>query len=322
MSHIDCIHPAEDEGDGGSVSGDSFAFQQSGHRRELPRPDVHTVSIGGNVTPPLSNENHEVLDNDEDHRVTVSGDRRNVSMRSSTETHDVLDTTMVPLSTVFERFRNLGSKAFDRQTTDDEDHRGPVSGDRGNVSMRLSTKTHHVLDTTTVPLSKVFERFRNLEFNAFDRQTTEDREIQTATAGAAGVGSHVGSPSAIAPVNHAYLCLNVTDCVIRPAIIPFLNSRLENAYQSHARGDNSNTIDLMSPHNEVPVSGECSTSVTEHTVELSCLQSATSDASSSSRYASRRSLAHERTPSYIDLGDCNQQCHQSPLSGSIGYNDP
>ncbi|GJU45743.1 DNA helicase [Tanacetum coccineum] len=162
MSHIDCIHPDEDEGDGGSVSGDSFAFQQSGHRRELSRPDVDTVSIGGNVTPPLSNENHEVLDNHEDHRVTVSGDRRNVSMRSSTETHDVLDTTMVPLSRVFER-----------------------------------------------------------------------------------VGRQVGSPSAIAPVNHAYLCLNVTDYVIRPAIIPFLNNRLENVYQGHARGDSSNTIDLM-----------------------------------------------------------------------------
>ncbi|GKA23608.1 DNA helicase [Tanacetum coccineum] len=244
MSHIDCIHPDDDEGDGGSVLGDSFAFQQSGHRRELSRPTVYTVSIGGNVTPPLSNEKRQVLDNHEDHRVTVSGDRRNVSMRSSTETHDVLDTTMVPLSRVFERFRNLGSKAFDRQTTDDEDHRRPVSGDRGN--------------------------------------------IQTTTAGAAGVGTEVGSPSTIAPVNHAYLCLNVTDCVIRPGIIPFLNSRLENAYQDHARVDSSNTIDLMSPHNKAPVSDECSTSVNEHIVELSCLQSATSGASSSSRYAPRR----------------------------------
>ncbi|GJR70926.1 hypothetical protein Tco_0016991 [Tanacetum coccineum] len=200
---------------------------------------------------------------------------------------------MVPLSRGFECFRNLGSKAFDRKTTDDEDHRRPVLGNRGNVSVRLSTNSHHVLDTTTVPLSKVFERFRNLEFNAFDRQTTEDRQIQTGTVGAVGVGSQVGLPSAIAPVNHAYLCLNVTDCVIRPAIIPFLNSRLENAYQSRARGDSSNTIDLMSPHNEAPVSSECSTSVTEHIVELSYLQSATSGASSSSRYASRRSLAHD-----------------------------
>ncbi|GJX34771.1 hypothetical protein Tco_0246328 [Tanacetum coccineum] len=177
MSHIDCIHPDEDEGDGGCVLGDSFAFQESGDMRELPLSGVEAVTFGGNVSARLSNENHQVLDND-------------------------------------------------------EDYRGSVLRDRGNV---------------------------------------KDREMQTATAGAAGVGSHVGSPSAIAPVNHAYLCLNVTDCIIRPAIIPFVNSRLENAYQSHARGDNSDTIDLMSPDNEVPVSGESSTSVTEHIVESSCL---------------------------------------------------
>ncbi|GKE36235.1 hypothetical protein Tco_1459640, partial [Tanacetum coccineum] len=229
--------------------------------RELPRPDVHTISIRGNVSP-----------------------------RLSTETHDVLDITTVPLSRVFDRFRNLGFNAFDRQTTDDGGVGGSVSG--GNVSLRLSTDTHDVLDTTTVPLSRVFDRFRNLGLNKFDRQATENQEIQTTPAGTAGVGSHVGSPSVTAPVNHAYLCLNVTDCVIRPEIIPFSNSRLENAYQSHARGENSDTIGLMSPHNEVSASGKCSTSVTEHTVELSCLQSATSDASSSSRYASRRSLAH------------------------------
>ncbi|GJR23422.1 hypothetical protein Tco_0971949 [Tanacetum coccineum] len=197
MSDIDCIHHDDEEGLGGSVSGDSFPFQQSDDMRELPRLDVHTVSI------------------------------------------------------------------------------------RGNVSPRLSTETHDVLDITTVPLSRVFDRFRNLGLNKFDRQATENQEIQTTPAGTAGVGSYVGSPSVTAPVNHAYLCLNVTDCVIRPEIIPFSNSRLENAYQSHARGENSDTIGLMSPHNEVSASGKCSTSGTD-----------------------------SRTPSYIDLGNCNQQCRQ------------
>ncbi|GJT70875.1 hypothetical protein Tco_1030161 [Tanacetum coccineum] len=291
MSHIDCIHPDGDEGDGGCVSGDSFAFQESGDMRELPLSGVEAVTFGGNVSAHLSNENHQVLDNDEDYRGPVSRDRGNVSMHLLTETNDVLDTRTVPLSRVFERFRNLGFNAFDRQTTDDREIQTPTAGATGvgshvgspsaippanhNVSMRLSTETHDVLDTTTVPLSRVFDRFRNLGFNAFDwqttedremqtatagaagcyinafdRQTTDDREMQTATAGAAGVGSHVGSPSAIAPVNHAYLCLNVTNCIIRPAIIPFVNSRLENAYQTHARGDNSATIDFMSPDNE------------------------------------------------------------------------
>ncbi|GKB18819.1 hypothetical protein Tco_0852742 [Tanacetum coccineum] len=281
--------------------------------RELPLSGVEAVTFGGNVSARLSNENHQVLDNDEDYRSSVLRDRgnvsmhlltetndvldtrtvplsrvferfrnlgfnafdrqttddreiqtptagatmfvgshvgspsvilpanHNVSMRLSTETHDVLDTTTVPLSRVFDRFRNLGFNSFDRQTTEDREMQTATAGAAGvgshvgspsaiapanhNVSMRLSTETHDVLDTTTVPLSRVFDRFRNVGFNAFDRQTTEDREMQTATAGAAGVGSHVGSPSAIAPVNHAYLCLNVTDCIIRPAIIPFVNSR-------------------------------------------------------------------------------------------------
>nr|GFC35856.1 hypothetical protein [Tanacetum cinerariifolium] len=58
----------------------------------------------------------------------------------------------------------------------------------GNVILRLSTKTHHVLDTTTMPLSRVFGHFRNLGLNVFgsdymchagDRQPIEDRQIQT-----------------------------------------------------------------------------------------------------------------------------------------------
>ncbi|GKC34594.1 DNA helicase [Tanacetum coccineum] len=218
MSDIDCIHHDDEEGLGGSVSGDSFPFQQSDDMRELPRLDVHTVSIRGNVSP-----------------------------RLSTETHDVLDITTVPLSRVFDRFRNLGFNAFDRQTTDDGGVGGSVSG--GNVSLRLSTDTHDVLDTTTVPLSRVFDRFRNLGLNKFDRQATENQEIQTTPAGTAGVGSHV-----------------------------------------------------------VSASGKCSTSGTEHIVESSRLHAATSDAYSPIRYASTRSLAHGRMPSYIDLGNCNQQC--------------
>nr|GFD00202.1 hypothetical protein [Tanacetum cinerariifolium] len=35
------------EGHGCSVPGDTFAFQKSNDKRELPRANVHTVSIGG-----------------------------------------------------------------------------------------------------------------------------------------------------------------------------------------------------------------------------------------------------------------------------------
>nr|GEY28783.1 DNA helicase [Tanacetum cinerariifolium] len=112
------VTPDGHEVHGGSVPGDTFAFQESNDMRELPCANVQTVNIGGNVSSHLS-----------------------------TETHDVLDTTM-----------------------------------------------------------GLFPRG--------DRQPTEDREIQTTVVGNAGVGGHVGSPSTIAPVNHAYLCLNVLTALL------------------------------------------------------------------------------------------------------------
>nr|GEY43877.1 DNA helicase [Tanacetum cinerariifolium] len=55
---------------------------------------------------------------------------------------------------------------------------------------------------------------------------------------------------------------------------------------------------------------ECSTPGTQQIVESSRLKTATSEVSSSSRHTPRRSSIHGRrgTPSYLDLGDCNQQC--------------
>nr|GEV91627.1 hypothetical protein [Tanacetum cinerariifolium] len=54
----------------------------------------------------------------------------------------------------------------------------------------------------------------------------------------------------------------------------------------------------------------CSTYRTQKIAESSRLETVTFDASSPTRHTSRRSSAQGRTPSYIDLGDCNQQCRQ------------
>ncbi|GKB87859.1 hypothetical protein Tco_0960131 [Tanacetum coccineum] len=213
MSDIDCINPDDDEGHDGSVSGDSFAFQQSGDRRELPRADVHTVSIGGNV-----------------------------SSRLSTETHDVLDTTTVPLLRVFDRFRNLGFK-------------------RLRVSRRLILLVVNIeCDRQTTPVGTAAPIIHQISVTRVDDggcvrtnpliTASLEESFYPHAICAEGVGSHVGSPSTTGPVNHAYLSLNVPDSVIRPEIIPFPNSRLENACQSHAWGENSDTIGRMSPHNE------------------------------------------------------------------------
>ncbi|GKE97315.1 hypothetical protein Tco_0020666, partial [Tanacetum coccineum] len=152
MSHIDCIHPDGDEGDGGCVSGDSFAFQESGDMREFPLSAAEAVGFGGNVSAHLSNENHEgdmcEFPLSAVEAVAFGG---NVTAHLSNENHQVLH--------------------------NGEDYCRPVSRDRGNVSLHLLPETDDVLDTRTLPLSRVFERFRNLGSNAFDRQTTDDREV-------------------------------------------------------------------------------------------------------------------------------------------------
>nr|GEW07932.1 DNA helicase [Tanacetum cinerariifolium] len=61
---------------------------------------------------------------------------------------------------------------------------------------------------------------------------------------------HTAFSSRMASVNHAYLCMDVTDCIIRLEIITFPNSSAKNVYQSHARGEYSDTIDCRILDNE------------------------------------------------------------------------
>nr|GFB74316.1 hypothetical protein [Tanacetum cinerariifolium] len=65
-----------------------------------------------------------------------------------------------------------------------------------------------------------------------------------------GVAGYVGSSSTIAPFNHAYLCLNVTDGVVRPEIIPFTNIRLGSTYEGHGRRQNTHHTRGLFQHNE------------------------------------------------------------------------
>nr|GEX90116.1 berberine/berberine-like protein [Tanacetum cinerariifolium] len=125
-----------------------------------------------------------------------SGDRRELS----TEIHDVLDTTMVPLSRVFDRFRNLGLNVF------------------GSNYMCHAAPIIHQISVTRVDEGGCVRTNRLIT-------TSLEESFYPHAICAQGVGGHVCSTSTIAPVNHAYLCLNVTDCVIRSEIIPFPNRR-------------------------------------------------------------------------------------------------
>nr|GEW84697.1 helitron helicase-like domain-containing protein [Tanacetum cinerariifolium] len=132
----------------------------------------------------------------------------------------------------------------------------------------LSIETCEMMDTTNVPVSTVFERFRNVRLNSF--------------------GSHYLSQSA--PLNHAYLCLNVTDGVVRPEIVPFTNTRPGTTHEGNGYRENTRHTGGLFQQNEV-------FSITPM-----------SDTSSLGTRSMRRSSTNGRTPSYIDLGDCDQQC--------------
>ncbi|GJR22636.1 DNA helicase [Tanacetum coccineum] len=318
MSDIDCTNPNDDQISGqqrfnfmrlhnSNTTGDTLAFQESGDSRELTRADVQTVSIRGNVR-----------------------------SRLSTETHDMLDTTTVPLSMVFDCFRNMWWNGFevrlhvprrlvllavniecDRKPIEDQEIRTTVVGNAGYYTfyspflLYLAMYTlvtnqcsnvdfvYFLLCTSPIIHQISFTRVDEGGFVRTNPLITASLEESFYPHAICVVG-HAALSSIIAPVNHAYLCLNVTDCVIRPEIIPFPTNRLENAYQSHARGENSDTT--------VSAANECSTPRTQQTVESGRLQTAMSEVSSSSRHTPRRSSIHGGTPSYIDLGDCNQQC--------------
>ncbi|GKG08953.1 hypothetical protein Tco_0334785, partial [Tanacetum coccineum] len=53
------------------------------------------------------------------------------------------------------------------------------------------------------------------------------------------VAGYVGSSSRIAPLNHAYLCLNVTDGVVRPEIVPFTSTRPGTTYEGDGHIENT-----------------------------------------------------------------------------------
>ncbi|GJR12826.1 hypothetical protein Tco_0795478 [Tanacetum coccineum] len=66
-----------------------------------------------------------------------------------------------------------------------------------------------------------------------------------------GVAGYVGSSSRIAPPNHAYLCLNVTDGVVRPEIVPFTSTRPGTTYEGDGHRENTHHTGGLFQHSEV-----------------------------------------------------------------------
>nr|GEU81830.1 DNA helicase [Tanacetum cinerariifolium] len=271
MIGIDYTSPSGDELCGGHhfdvmPLGDSNVtvfFVRTSDGNELSRAGVQNLGVGTDVQGPLS-----------------------------IKSHDMMDTTNVPVPMVFDHFRNTRFKNFRsdymwkpgnfQRANDHHIQTGPV----GNAAPVI----HHI------SVSRVNEGASSLEESSYSR------EICTH-----GVVGYVGSSSTIAPVNRAYLCLNVTDGVVRPKIIPFTNNRMGSTYEGDGRIENTHDTGGLFQHSEVfvatPVSdtssvGACS--MRRPSIQV-FVATPVSDTSSVGACSMRRPSIQGRTPSYIDL---------------------
>nr|GEY16523.1 helitron helicase-like domain-containing protein [Tanacetum cinerariifolium] len=199
---------------------------------------------------------------------------------------------------------------------------------------------HDVVPTTTMPVSRIFDLFRNMRLNSVGSDymshaaliTNEvldynvhkrgclhsvstsslvEESVQLEMIGAQDILGHTNSSSRMASVNHAYLCMDVTDCIIRPEIINFPNSCAKNVYQSYVWGEYSDITHCRILHNEASAINDCSTLGTQKTQNIRQsrpLQTRMYNQSSSSRNVPRRPQNQGDTTYYIDLGDCDQEC--------------
>ncbi|GJY09724.1 DNA helicase [Tanacetum coccineum] len=214
-----------------------------------------------------------------------------VGRRMSTKCHDVVPTTMVPVSRIFDRFSNMcfnnvGSDCMSQ--TDNWNH-------DGDHQIRTATVENAALITDEVSNSNIHKRgcLHNMSTPSSIEET-----VQPETIRARDILGYTVSSSRMATMNHAYLCMDVTNCIIRPQIINFPHT---NADIAHCR--------IL--HSEAPAINDCSTLGTEKTQSISqsqFLQTRMYNQSSSSRNVPRRSQTQGDTTSYMDLGDCNQEC--------------
>ncbi|GJV36121.1 helitron helicase-like domain-containing protein [Tanacetum coccineum] len=189
------------------------------------------------------------------------------------------------------------------------------------VQPPLYTDPCQMAHTNAVGFPPVFERLRNMQLDTLGSQSvrqsvpiihhvsvsTVDEQgcvhTRPLTTGALqetsgswpirgpdGV-SYVGSSSTVAPFNHAYLCLDVTDAVVRPQIVPFTSTMTSNVYEQDGHiKDTHDGTDLFEQSEALPT-----TTLSHESDFTTC--------------STTQSSIDGHTPSYIDLGDCDQQCN-------------
>ncbi|GKC03333.1 hypothetical protein Tco_0994943 [Tanacetum coccineum] len=166
-----------------------------------------------------------------------------------------------------------------------------------NTSRLPTTAQHHpqtadviadrdMADRTTVPILRIFDRFRNMCINNIQ----SDSNLQT------GDEHDIVRQLPVTPFNHAYLCLDCKDCVIRPEIISFPNSRQENRPPNDLPAEHS-CGHTRSTHNEVNATNKNLSTNVHRRKTTQSLPTAMSKEALSSRNTKRRSIsASKRTP--------------------------
>ncbi|GKA16158.1 hypothetical protein Tco_0695905 [Tanacetum coccineum] len=241
---------------GGSIQEDTPISKESIERRETPSADVWV----SNITT--------------DDNLFNGGSIQEDTPISKERGHDMVPTTKVHVSRIFDRFRNM---RLNNLGSDYMSHAAPIT-DKVLVPNVHKRGCLHTVSTTS-----------SLE-ESIQRNTIYTQDIL----------GHTASSSRMAPVNHAYLCMDVTNCIIRPKIITFPNTSAKNVYQSHARGDYSDTTYCRILHNEVSAINECLTLGTQKTSQSRPLQTVMYNQPSSSRNVPRRPQNQGDTTAKID----------------------
>ncbi|GKC50993.1 hypothetical protein Tco_1073738, partial [Tanacetum coccineum] len=161
-----------------------------------------------------------------------------------------LDVSRIPSQTVNHRNRGVGlveiSVVESAQVTEvsvptspepNRRKRGPVKVQGAQQHLHTEQHLHtavvvracHTTDGSTVPVSTVFDRFRELKMP----------RLQSNYVTHTGAERVVSCQLPLPTVNHAYLCLDLINCTIRPEIVTFSNNNKEKRRTSHLNAGHS-----------------------------------------------------------------------------------
>nr|GEV70712.1 helitron helicase-like domain-containing protein [Tanacetum cinerariifolium] len=171
--------------------------------------------------------------------------------------HNTGGRTTVPISRIFDRFRDMPTSntqpVFEKyvmqllgartvcavrngkkcsitalsSTTDDVNELPPSSEHYSHFADII--RRHDMRDVNFVPIFTIFERFRNLSITGLKSNYVTH----------SGIPHGMASKSSLPLVNHAYLCLDIENCIIRPDIINFRPNGAKDTHRYHLGREHS-----------------------------------------------------------------------------------